>query len=945
MTTILLIAYGDDFGTSTEIVKLDFGEPGVNVQEGFLKLGLPDGGTGTFSSSFEYSGQELTIRITGFTHTRGNYKAVMNFYAGLSNLLRSSFLRNSRGVINVEIFGLIPLSVYSIKTYHHSTSYARGGVSFSLQYEGNLKIKLKQSGYGKNPDPPLTHTEMVQSSRDGVVRLVMESENVIGGVQNAHMDLNGMEIKYIGSTDNLKLDFGEPGVNVQEGFLKLGRPDGPGGVRYYSKFDWSGQTVAITITGYTYIRGNLKPVTNAYARLSNLLRSSFLRSSPGEMIVKISGLKRWAMYLIKTYHHSTSYSRGGRSFSLQYKGNDKILLKQSGNGQSPDPPLVHSEVVQSSGDGIVRLVMNSNHGGGGKQQSDAHMDLNGMEIWYIGMRSTDTVKFDFGEPGVNVQEGFLKVGPATGRAGTFVSAFEHFGQSASIEISGFTFSREWTAKSEDEGPFSSLLRSSFYLNIPGEMRVDIIGLKPLAVYRVKTFHHDIRAPASGELSVTLCYYWEGLPKRCGKQTGGDNPDNFLAPVFVVRSNRFGFIRFVMDSRQGGGSAPKDAPMNINGMTLKLQRDIVKLNFGCEPGVNVQEGFVNVGSSYRDDLGNTSYVFSIGFLGETMKIKFTGWTQMRGNFTAVTNKYAGLSNLLRSSFLRESPGVMNVEISGVPAGRTYLIRTYHHSTSYPRNGKFFFLQYEGGIKYLVKQHPYGGSPDPPLVFTEVVQSSSEGIIRLVMETEEGRSEDVPDNAQMNLNGMEIILAATGLDSGKLDFGTPGVNMQDGYQKIGLPDHTNNNNYIISQTFRYFGRVGRIKIAGYERVRGDNEAVINTWSYLSNLLRSSVLRFKEGSMKVEISGLEPLTMYVLKTYHHQSWQDASGAEFVMKYEGNDAMPPKQQSKSGQKPNPPSTITATVLSSADGIIKMEMIKGPQTPDLCMNLNGMEIYLWNDA
>eukprot|EP00495_Collosphaeridae_sp_1-RS-2012_P001238 TRINITY_DN1288_c0_g1_i2.p1 TRINITY_DN1288_c0_g1~~TRINITY_DN1288_c0_g1_i2.p1 ORF type:complete len:230 (+),score=17.01 TRINITY_DN1288_c0_g1_i2:137-826(+) len=220
---------------------------------------------------------------------------------------------------------------------------------------------------------------MVQSSRNGVVRLVMESEDNIDGVQNAHMDLNGMEIKLIGSTDNLKLDFGEPGVNVQEGFLKLGRPDGPGGVKYYSQFDWSGQTIGITITGYTYIRGNYNPVTNAYARLSNLLRSSFLRSSPGEMHVKISGLKRLCMYLIKTYHHSTSYPRGGRSFSLQYDGKDKILLKQSGNGQSPDPPLIHSEVVQSSGDGIVRLVMNSDHGGGGKQQTTAHMDLNGME--------------------------------------------------------------------------------------------------------------------------------------------------------------------------------------------------------------------------------------------------------------------------------------------------------------------------------------------------------------------------------------------------------------------------------------------------------------------------------------------------------------------------------------------------------------------------------------
>jgi len=202
MATILLIAYGDDFGTNTDIVKLDFGEPGVNVQEGFLKLGLPDGGVdgkvGTFSTAFKYSGRELEIEIKGFTHTRGNYEPVTNYYGGISNLLRSSFLRNTPGVITVRIAGLKPFSVYSMKTYHHSTSCPRGGVRFSMQYEGNPKIALKQSAFGTNPDPPLTHTEMVRSNREGVVRLVMESVGGIGGDQSAHMDLNGMEIKFVG---------------------------------------------------------------------------------------------------------------------------------------------------------------------------------------------------------------------------------------------------------------------------------------------------------------------------------------------------------------------------------------------------------------------------------------------------------------------------------------------------------------------------------------------------------------------------------------------------------------------------------------------------------------------------------------------------------------------------------------------------------------------------
>ena len=34
------------------VARLDFGEPGVHVQQGFMKLGLPDGGSGTFTGSF-----------------------------------------------------------------------------------------------------------------------------------------------------------------------------------------------------------------------------------------------------------------------------------------------------------------------------------------------------------------------------------------------------------------------------------------------------------------------------------------------------------------------------------------------------------------------------------------------------------------------------------------------------------------------------------------------------------------------------------------------------------------------------------------------------------------------------------------------------------------------------------------------------------------------------
>jgi len=363
-------------------VKLDFGNPGLNIQDGFLKLGLPDGGGGTYYGTFPYLGQTSTIQITGYTHTRGDYMKVVNSYARLSNLLRSSFLRNFPGVMHVEISGLKQSTMYEINTYHHSTSYPRGGVNFSLQYEGNNKNWLKQSARGQNPDPPLIHSEIVQSSTDGIVRLVMNSAEQIGGVDiHAHLDLNGMEIKYLGPC-TIKLDFGNPGVNVQEGFLKLGVADGGSGL-YSSAFQYADRTTTIKITGYTHTRGNYIEVVNSYAKFSNLLRSSFLRNLPGIMKVEISGLKPSTRYEIKTYHHSTSYPRGGISFYLKYDGNVWIKLKQSANGQNPDPPLMHSEIVLSSTDGIVRLVMNSEKGTGGIQ-INAHMDLNGMEIKFIG---------------------------------------------------------------------------------------------------------------------------------------------------------------------------------------------------------------------------------------------------------------------------------------------------------------------------------------------------------------------------------------------------------------------------------------------------------------------------------------------------------------------------------------------------------------------------------
>jgi hypothetical protein len=126
-------------------VKLDFGIPGVYVQAGYIKLGIPDGYTthGSYSSTFEYAGRSVTIKIDGYQYTRGRVSTVLNSYARFSNLLRSSFLRSSNGHMNVRITGLQKAAIHRIKTWHHYTYGSN--CHFYLQYEGNKRISLDQS--------------------------------------------------------------------------------------------------------------------------------------------------------------------------------------------------------------------------------------------------------------------------------------------------------------------------------------------------------------------------------------------------------------------------------------------------------------------------------------------------------------------------------------------------------------------------------------------------------------------------------------------------------------------------------------------------------------------------------------------------------------------------------------------------------------------------------
>ena len=49
---------------TVSIAKLDFGEPGVNVQPGFYKLGLPDGGAVKFHGTFPCHDKTCEIKVS-----------------------------------------------------------------------------------------------------------------------------------------------------------------------------------------------------------------------------------------------------------------------------------------------------------------------------------------------------------------------------------------------------------------------------------------------------------------------------------------------------------------------------------------------------------------------------------------------------------------------------------------------------------------------------------------------------------------------------------------------------------------------------------------------------------------------------------------------------------------------------------------------------------------
>merc|ERR1719447_1076834 len=98
---------------------------------------------------------------------RTNYHAVRNSWSGLSNLLRSGFVRNVVGPMWAVISGLKPSRMYLLKTYHHSSSHPDGGTKFLLEFNQDGAKKMQQSNNGQNPNPPLIVPQTVFSGEDG----------------------------------------------------------------------------------------------------------------------------------------------------------------------------------------------------------------------------------------------------------------------------------------------------------------------------------------------------------------------------------------------------------------------------------------------------------------------------------------------------------------------------------------------------------------------------------------------------------------------------------------------------------------------------------------------------------------------------------------------------------------------------------------------------------
>ena len=157
----------------------------------------------------------------------------------------------------------------------------------------------------------------------------------------------------------------------------MGLDDKTGG-SFSGQFQLGGRTCKISVTGFQYVRNNYKAVSRSskYSDISEVLRSSFLCNKACDMRAVIGGLKPSTSYRIKTTHHSTAYD-GGR-LSLEYQGLESIApvtLQESKNGEKPNPPLTHEQILKSGKDGLITLQF-KNLG----SSATNHANLNALEI-------------------------------------------------------------------------------------------------------------------------------------------------------------------------------------------------------------------------------------------------------------------------------------------------------------------------------------------------------------------------------------------------------------------------------------------------------------------------------------------------------------------------------------------------------------------------------------
>jgi hypothetical protein len=599
----------------SSIVKLDFGEPGVNVQDGFIKLGRSNHypSSGTFSSRFEYNGRTIPIKISGYNQVRNDCQTVINSYAGLSNLLRSCFLRwNTVGAMTLEISGLELSTKYRIKTYHHF-SYDGYGGRFTFQYEGNGKSYLKQSNIGRNPDPPLMHTEIVKSSTKGIIRLVMRTYST-----GQLMSINGMEIE-------------------RSGVL----PDGSSKLISNCVENFKDYDVFLRICGGTTPTPTMSPTiipTTLSPTLTPTTLSPTLRPTAHwhhvfectESDVKIESPTFASLKTENALHDAVIECQGACQANVDCKFwslNRKLHLcelKKNNLKKVPSEDYISGE----------RLCKNC-----GNKTEDLFCNSKGCEV---SLSVTDICSENF-----------------------------------SIQI----LHGDFDSHGEDNETVYMYINDDYIGECdPG------FDLDRMAYGTPPGWHYcgSYSTPPHGNVTLRL---------KAGSGVNADSINVYNGRNYAI----YGRLSFgAASAGDYFAPAPKcPATKDLRDCTSAdcgeycLAGARINLDFG-QPGVDVQDGFIKLG--LRDTYPSSgTFSSTFEYNGQTVAIKISGYNQVRNRLPTVVNSYAGLSNLLRSCFLRwNTVGAMTLEISGLELSTKYRIKTYHHF-SYDGYGHRFTFQ--------------------------------------------------------------------------------------------------------------------------------------------------------------------------------------------------------------------------------------------------------------